>query len=85
MASTKMACAIVSVCGVDTELRIGFPFGEKSARFCKFVWLPGSILKFRIRSVSSIGVGADFREGDEDSNFSIFRVRRFAESPEPLH
>ena len=28
---------------------------------------------------------ANFREGDEDSNFSIFRVRRFSESPEPLH
>ena len=27
----------------------------------------------------------DFREGDEDSNFSVFRVRRFSESPEPLH
>ena len=27
----------------------------------------------------------DFREGDEDSNFSLFRVRRFTESPEPLH
>ena len=28
---------------------------------------------------------ADFREGDEDSNFSIFRVRRFSEWREPLH
>ena len=28
---------------------------------------------------------ADFREGDEDSNFSVFRVRRFTESPGPLH
>ena len=28
---------------------------------------------------------ADFREGDEDSNFSVFRVRRFSEWPEPLH
>ena len=28
---------------------------------------------------------ADFREGDEDSNFPIFRVRRFAEWPGPLH
>ena len=27
----------------------------------------------------------DFREGDEDSNFSVFRVRRFTERPEPLH
>ena len=30
-------------------------------------------------------IRADFREGDEDSNFSVFRVRRFAESPGPLH
>ena len=28
---------------------------------------------------------ADFREGDEDSNFSVFRVRPFSEWPEPLH
>ena len=34
---------------------MGFPFGENSARFCKSVWLPGSIQNFRIRSVSSIG------------------------------
>ena len=27
----------------------------------------------------------DFWEGDEDSNFSVFRVRRFNEWPEPLH
>ena len=30
-------------------------------------------------------IRADFREGDEDSNFSIFRVRHFSEWPEPLH
>ena len=28
---------------------------------------------------------AGFREGDEDSNFSVFRVRWFTESPGPLH
>ena len=28
---------------------------------------------------------ADLREGDEDSNFSVFRVRRFSEWPELLH
>ena len=27
----------------------------------------------------------DFREGDEDSNDSLYRVRRFTESPGPLH
>ena len=30
-------------------------------------------------------VWADFWEGDEDSNFSIFRLRRFTEWPAPLH
>ena len=30
-------------------------------------------------------LGAYFREGDEDSNFSLFRVRRLTESPGPLH
>ena len=28
---------------------------------------------------------AAFREGDEHSHFSVFRVRRFSEWPEPLH
>ena len=30
-------------------------------------------------------IRADFREGDEDSNFALFRVRRSTESPGPLH
>ena len=30
-------------------------------------------------------VRVDFREGDEDSNFSLFRVWRFTEWPGPLH
>ena len=30
-------------------------------------------------------LGADFREVDLDSNFSVFRVRRFTEWPGPLH
>ena len=46
-------------------------------------------LRSRITSellLSMIGmVRADFREGDEDSNFSVFRVRRFTEWPGPLH
>ena len=29
-------------------------------------------------------IRADFREGDEDSNFSVFRVRRFTEWPGAL-
>ena len=41
----------------------------------------------QLYSVCSQGlqVRADFREGDEDSNFSVFTVRRFSEWPEPLH
>ena len=41
--------------GSILKFRIGFPFGENSAGFCQSVWLPGSILNFRIGSVSSIG------------------------------
>ena len=33
----------------------------------------------------SPSVRADFREGDEDSNFSVFGVRQFIEWPGPLH
>ena len=33
----------------------------------------------------NILIGADFQEGEEDSNFSVFRVQRFTEWPEPLH
>ena len=35
--------------------------------------------------LGKVFVRADFRGGDEDSNFSVFRVRRFSEWPEPLH
>ena len=41
--------------GSILKFRIGFPFGENPAGFCKSVWLPESILSFRIGSVSSIG------------------------------
>ena len=41
--------------GSILKFRIGFPFGENSAGFSQVVWLPGSILNFRIGSVSSIG------------------------------
>ena len=41
--------------GSTLKFRIGFPFGENSACFCQSVWLPGSMLKFRVGSVSSIG------------------------------
>ena len=39
---------------------------------------------FSVVSVSQ-EIRADFREGDEDSNLSLFRVRRFTEWPGPLH
>ena len=55
MASAKTASAIdVSIddVGPILKFRIGFPFGENSAAFYKSVWLPGSILNFRIGSVS---------------------------------
>ena len=41
--------------GSILKFRIGFPFGENSAGFCRSVWHPGSILNFCIGSVSSIG------------------------------
>ena len=45
MASAKIASAI-DVCiddvGSILKFRIGFPFGEHSAGFCKSVWHPGS-------------------------------------------
>ena len=41
--------------GSILKFRIGFPFGENSAGACRSVWPPGSILNFRIGSVSSIG------------------------------
>ena len=40
--------------GSTLKFRIGFPFGKNAAGFCRSVWLPGSILNFRIGSVSSI-------------------------------
>ena len=43
----------------------------------------------KISGVKSLGLCSflrtGFRAGDEDSNFSVFRVRRFSEWPEPLH
>ena len=57
MASAKMASAIdvrIDDVGSILKFRIGSPFGGNSAGFCKSVWLPGSILNFRIGSVSSI-------------------------------
>ena len=58
MASAKTVSAIdvrIDDVGSILKFRIGFPFGKNSAGFCKSVWLPDSILNFRIGSVSSIG------------------------------
>ena len=58
MASAKTAPAIdvrIDDVGSILKFRIGFPFGKNSAGFCKSVWLLGSILNFRIGSLSSIG------------------------------
>ena len=58
MASAKMASAIdvrIDDVGSILKFRIGFPSRENSAGFCQSVWLQGSILNFRIGSVSPIG------------------------------
>ena len=57
MACAKMASTIgvrIDDVGSILKFRIGFLFGENSAGFCQSLWLPGSILSFRIGSVSSI-------------------------------
>ena len=58
MASAKMVSAIgvrIDDVGSTLKFRIGLSFGENSAGFCQSLWLPESILNFRIGSVSSIG------------------------------
>ena len=58
MASAKTASTIdvrIDDEGSILKFRIGFPFGENSAGFYKSVRLLGSMLNFRIGSVSSIG------------------------------
>ena len=44
-----------------------------------------AMLAGTITNIFLCSIRADFREGDEESNFSVFRVRRFSEWPEPLH
>ena len=39
----------------------------------------------RRENIQKDKIRADFRGGDEDSNFSVFRVRWFTEWPRPLH
>ena len=58
MPSAKMASAIdvrIDDVGSILTFRIGIPFVENSAGLCKSASLLGSILNFRIGSVSSIG------------------------------
>ena len=58
MASAKMASAIdvrIDNVGSILKFHIGFPFGENSVGFCRSMWLPGSILNFRIEPILSIG------------------------------
>ena len=58
MAFAKTASAIdvrIDDVGSILKFRIGFAFGENSAGFCQSVWLPESLLNFRIGSASSIG------------------------------
>ena len=50
----------------------------------KSMFVPNSLCRCATLSKLRI-IRADFRAGHEDSNFSVFRVRRFSESPEPLH
>ena len=55
--------------------------------------MPPKRRRWRPQTLPEIRLRADFREGDEDSNFSVdedsnfsvLRVRRFTEWPEPLH
>ena len=56
------------------------------------IYIERKILREPVWQVLRVGIWingtyirADFQEGDEDSNFSVFRVRRFTESPGPLH
>ena len=53
--SVRKNTASVSQFGVDTEIPYRLPYREEFCWFCKSVWLSGSILNFRIGSVSSIG------------------------------
>ena len=50
-----------------------------------YAYSPWNSLLKQTGFVPGTNLRADFREGDEDSNFSIFRVRRFSEWPGPLH
>ena len=59
--------------------------GYKHSVLTKLELLRVQIFGRRTLLLSGHLIRADFREGDEDSNFSVFRVRRFSEWPGPLH
>ena len=44
-----------------------------------------AVLGFYVQAIQGRSTRADLREGDEDSNFSIFSVQWFTEWPRPLH
>ena len=50
----------------------------------KCPWARASRIAAELHDTMSL-IRADFQEGDEDSNFPVFRIRRFTESPGPLH
>ena len=53
------------------------------SEFCALqVWRDTSQVR---HSCKNKRIRVDFREGDEDSNFSILRVQRFTEWPRLLH
>ena len=69
----------------ETQGRQTFGGGQELFGHRSFAWkTPTPPSSLRNPNVN-LCVRADFREGEEDSNFSIFRVRRFSEWPEPLH
>ena len=45
---------------------------------------PGKVHHPSLAHLPGYPIRAEFQEGNEDSNFSVFRVRRFSEWPEPL-
>ena len=45
----------------------------------------GSCKAYPSHVEKALSISADCREGDEDSNFSVFRIRGFTEWPGPLH
>ena len=78
------ACAASPLEGALAAFMLGTPESatDKSQHWLEEGWNTACFMS-TIRHARSIR--ADFREGDEDSNFSVFRVRRFSEWPEPLH